>query len=82
MEAEGLRTLTVCGGVAANGALREHFQKMANKYRKNVFFAERKYCTDNAAMIAAAGAGRMMSKNDGIGDFLDLNAYAQVPLGS
>ncbi len=82
MEAEGLQALTVCGGVAANGTLREHFQKMAKKYHKCVFFAERKYCTDNAAMIAAAGADLLMSGNKGIGDFLELNACAQVPLGS
>jgi len=82
MEAEGLQAVAVCGGVAANGTLREHFQKMAKKYHKCVFFAERKYCTDNAAMIAAAGAAQLVSKNNGIGDFLGLNAYAQVPLGS
>lgn len=81
LEAEGLQTLTVCGGVAANGTLREHFEKMAVQYRKSVFFAERKYCTDNAAMIAAAGAGQLMLKGSDIGDFLGLNAYAQLPLG-
>jgi len=56
----GCRTLALVGGVAANSRLRHRldteWKKMglAEKPR----FPEMKYCTDNAAMIAAAGAFR------------------------
>ena len=46
--------LILCGGVACNGALRERFEAVAPGNIK-VFLAPRKYCTDNAAMIAIAG---------------------------
>ena len=45
----------MAGGVAANNGLREEIMKMCNKLNVALSFPPMKYCTDNAAMIAAAG---------------------------
>ncbi|MCK5471785.1 hypothetical protein KAI54_01200, partial [Candidatus Gracilibacteria bacterium] len=50
------KEIHLAGGVSANSALRERFQKYSDelkiKFRNPVRF---EFCTDNAAMIAAAG---------------------------
>ncbi len=51
--------IAIGGGVAANHGLRDAFQRAGEKRGGTVFFPELKYCTDNAAMIAAAGWYRM-----------------------
>jgi len=43
------------GGVVANSLLRQEAQKLADKNQIKLFLPERKYCTDNAVMIALAG---------------------------
>ena len=48
----GINKITVSGGVAANSELRRRFLKMGNW---QVFIPPVSYCTDNGAMIAAAG---------------------------
>ncbi|MCD6212426.1 MAG: tRNA (adenosine(37)-N6)-threonylcarbamoyltransferase complex transferase subunit TsaD [Sulfurovum sp.] len=48
--------LVVVGGVAANSHLRERMQTDGKQKGIHVIFPAIKYCTDNAAMIAAAGA--------------------------
>jgi N6-L-threonylcarbamoyladenine synthase len=50
-----VKWLFVCGGVAANGKLREIFRKKTENESFNVIFPEKKYCTDNASMVAACG---------------------------
>jgi N6-L-threonylcarbamoyladenine synthase len=64
-EQEGLETITVVGGVAANSALRAALP--------GARFAPLALCTDNAAMIASAGRyGRSLPYPR----YLDLDAYA------
>lgn len=47
------KSIVICGGVAANEVLRE---KLHQRFEKdNLFVTPKAYCTDNAAMIAAAG---------------------------
>ena len=55
IEAYNIKNLVVAGGVAANMGLREEIEKLTNEYNLNTTIPEMKYCTDNAAMIAAAG---------------------------
>jgi len=55
-EREGLSALVVCGGVAANRGLRAALAVAAAEDGFALHIPPPKYCTDNAAMIAAAGA--------------------------
>ncbi|MDE0653210.1 MAG: tRNA (adenosine(37)-N6)-threonylcarbamoyltransferase complex transferase subunit TsaD [bacterium] len=53
-EARGVSSLCLAGGVAANSELRARFEALgAQDYQ--VFIPTRAMCTDNAAMVAAAG---------------------------
>lgn len=47
--------LIIAGGVAANKALRDRLTELCTENDINFTFPEMKYCTDNGAMIAAAG---------------------------
>jgi N6-L-threonylcarbamoyladenine synthase len=53
---EGLSSLVVCGGVAANSGLRAGLAKAAAEDGFRLYIPAPKLCTDNAAMIAAAGS--------------------------
>lgn len=69
-------SLVLCGGVACNSVLRERLAEKSPKHLK-LFIAERKYCTDNAAMVA--GLGYYMFRR---GEFAapDIDAFARLPL--
>ena len=51
----GIKQITIGGGVAANSELRDTLTLTAQKEGWEVFIPERKFTTDNAAMIAGAG---------------------------
>ncbi len=55
----GRGRLHVAGGVAANGGLRTALAAAARRHGFALACAERRYCGDNAAMIAAAAAARV-----------------------
>lgn len=71
------RVLVVAGGVAANGAVREALRAAAEARGFERVAPPAKYCTDNAAMIALAGAERLAL---GLVDGLDAPARARWPL--
>ncbi len=50
----GIRSVAIGGGVAANAALRERIGAIGAAEGWQVHIPERSFCTDNAAMIAAA----------------------------
>jgi N6-L-threonylcarbamoyladenine synthase len=54
----GFRVVGVSGGVAANGYLRERLAGLAQRHEFRLLIPRPAYCTDNAAMIAAAGLER------------------------
>lgn len=69
--------LVVAGGVAANGPLRARLEEIAAVRGAPFFAPPLRYCTDNAAMIALAGAERLAA---GLTDGLDAPARARWPL--
>lgn len=56
----GISRLVVAGGVSANLTLRKALSALAEKEECRIYFPPLKYCTDNGAMIAYAGAQRLM----------------------
>lgn len=56
--AEGLGSLVICGGVAANRGLRARTAELASRHGLELFVPPIASCTDNAAMIAYAGLVR------------------------
>lgn len=60
----GLKRLVIAGGVGANAQLRAALNAAAQKRRFRVFYPELQFCTDNGAMIAFAGAQRLMRNPD------------------
>ncbi len=74
---EAAPRLVVAGGVAANGAVRAALKSEAEAIGFQWLAPPLKYCTDNAAMIALAGAERLAR---GLVDGLDAPARARWPL--
>ena len=70
-------TLVVAGGVAANGAIRAALASLAESNGRRFSVPPAWLCTDNAAMIAWAGAERFAV---GFSDSLDAPARARWPL--
>ncbi|TGD72494.1 tRNA (adenosine(37)-N6)-threonylcarbamoyltransferase complex transferase subunit TsaD [Mangrovimicrobium sediminis] len=56
---EGLKTLVIAGGVSANRNLRASLTEALARERARVFYPAPRFCTDNGAMIAFAGAQRL-----------------------
>ena len=73
----GAKTVAIAGGVAANSRLREKMTVLCKKHGINVLYPPPVLCTDNAAMIAAAG---YYLYKDGERAELDLNAMPNLPL--
>ena len=69
--------LIVAGGVSANKGLREKLDGICKEKNINLSMPDIKYCTDNAAMIAAAG---FFAYQKGIEADLSLNAYSSMEL--
>ncbi len=61
LEETGLKRLVVAGGVSANKHLRKKLHQFADKIGGQVFFPRNEFCTDNGAMIAFAGAQRLLA---------------------
>jgi N6-L-threonylcarbamoyladenine synthase len=76
-EALGVTRVVVSGGVSANSRLRQRMVEEGKRRGLEVHFPSPKFCTDNAAMIAYAGAQRL-ERNER--DDLSLNAAASLPL--
>jgi N6-L-threonylcarbamoyladenine synthase len=73
----GERLFVVAGGVAANAAVRTSLKAAADAQGFGFLAPPLAYCTDNAAMIALAGAERLAM---GVSDGLDAPARPRWPL--
>ncbi|MBO4990387.1 MAG: tRNA (adenosine(37)-N6)-threonylcarbamoyltransferase complex transferase subunit TsaD [Clostridia bacterium] len=74
---KGVSAVTAGGGVVANGYLREKLAAACQKAGLKLVLPEKKYCTDNAAMIASEGRIQYQAGNFSP---LSVNARAAIPL--
>jgi len=70
----GIKHVAVAGGVSANSVLRQSFQDHAAKYGWTIYIPKFSYTTDNAAMIARAGAQKYIR-----GEFDDIKTLEIHP---
>ena len=75
VRSSGARALAVVGGVSANSRLRALLQERATSESLQLSLPPLSYCTDNAAMIAAAG---MQALCAGFRASLDMDANASM----
>jgi N6-L-threonylcarbamoyladenine synthase len=73
VRSSGARALAVVGGVSANSRLRALLQQRATSESLHLSIPPLAYCTDNAAMIAAAGRQALRA---GLRASLDIDAQA------
>lgn len=74
---KGVKTIALSGGVAANQKLRLTLLSRARENDFLLYYPPRKFCTDNAAMIACAGYYQYLREEYA---FLDLNAVPGLKL--
>ncbi|MFH5883120.1 tRNA (adenosine(37)-N6)-threonylcarbamoyltransferase complex transferase subunit TsaD [Halalkalibaculum sp. DA3122] len=75
VEATGVKTVLLAGGVSANSMLREKTGHLAREKELNIHIPRIEYCTDNAAMIAITGA--MLAERGKFSD-MNLKPFAQL----
>ena len=76
---QGVGTIVVAGGVAANSRLRAHMRAAGDEHGLRVVIPAPGLCTDNGAMIAAAGRRRLL---EGERSSLEDRALPGLALGS
>jgi N6-L-threonylcarbamoyladenine synthase len=74
---EQLRTLVIAGGVSANRSLRSQLEEALAREGARVFYPAPRFCTDNGAMIAYAGACRLLA---GQVDAIDVQVRPRWPM--
>lgn len=74
----GIKKVVLAGGVSANSYIRNQFGILGKQKDIKIYYPELKLCTDNAAMIAAAGYYNYI---EGKESTLNLNAVPNLKIG-
>ncbi len=61
LQQTAMKQLVIAGGVSANKRLRGRLEQVLTSMGGKVFYARPEFCTDNGAMIAYAGAQRLVA---------------------
>lgn len=77
LKTTGARTLACVGGVAKNALLRAKLEELSRRHRARLLLTPLAYCTDNAAMVAAAAGLRALA---GLGNPPAVEADPSLPL--
>lgn len=77
VKATGIKKVCLAGGVSANSFLRKAVDRASQENGFKVYYPELKLCTDNAAMIAAAG---YYEYKNGARNGLELNAIPSLSI--
>ena len=77
LRATRARTLACVGGVAKNAVLRAKLEELTRRCGAQLRLTPMAYCTDNAAMVAAAAGLRELA---GVGNPPALEADPSLPL--
>lgn len=77
IDSTGVKTVAIGGGVSANSGVRNAVAELCKKKGIEAFIPERKFTTDNAAMVAVAGYFKYL---DGIFCPYDAVPYARVEI--
>lgn len=72
---EGINVVGIAGGVSSNEALRQEFENRAKCAKIKLYLPDKKYCTDNAAMIGCAASFAKVCEKP-----MELNANASKNL--
>lgn len=73
-----VNSIIIAGGVAANSLLRTQLTEEAKKIGVKVYYPSMKLCTDNGAMIAAAGYYKLINSKESCFSDLELNGVATL----
>ena len=77
IELTNINKIVLAGGVSANTCIRRKFDELAQEKNIKIYYPELKLCTDNGAMIAAAGYNEYIQ---GKRSDLTLNAVPNLSL--
>lgn len=79
LKENNINQIIVAGGVSSNSYIRNRLYNLANEENVNIIMPDKKYCTDNATMIAAAAYPLFLKK-----DFasFDIDAKSNLQLKS
>jgi len=73
----GISSIVVAGGVASNPRLRNMFSERCADHGLNLFLTPKKFCTDNAAMIALSGSYQFDTNKTLT---YDMDVYSRSPI--
>jgi N6-L-threonylcarbamoyladenine synthase len=75
LDSTGAKSLVVAGGVACNSRLRARLGEASAEHGSRLFIPPPRFCSDNAAMVAALGFHQL---RDGLVADLDINAVPSL----